>query len=293
MIVIVIVIMVVIIVVVVVSGVAIPFDRVYPGCGSRDLVEVEHPSVENLVQVDFTVITLEDGDLRIQRLDDAADSAQFLRLHFGSLVQKDYVAELDLLDHKVLKIVLLKVVLLQGISAGEFALHSQGIHDRHDAIQHRDVGACPGRHEAWERTDCLGYRGRLAYSAGLDDDVVEAARAAKVVELGDQVHLERAADAAVLKRHKAVVACTHDSAFLDEVGIDVHLADVVHDDRELDAFPVVQYPVEQCSLAASEITGQKEHGNFPVFNCHCHKLQAVFLDSGDANLTNKSVTSIL
>ena len=91
----------------------------------------------------------------------------------------------------------------------------------------------------------------LADAAGLDDDIVEALGVDDVVELFDKVHLQCAADAAVLQCHETVVALAYHATLLDEACVDVHLTDVVDDDGEADAFLVFQNAVQKCGLAAS------------------------------------------
>lgn len=66
---------------------------------------------------------------------------------------------------------------------------------------------------------------------------MESVGAAKVVQLGDEIHLQRATNAAV-HGGRTVVRRVHDSTFTDEVGIDVDFAYVIDYDRELDALPV-------------------------------------------------------
>ena len=72
-----------------------------------------------------------------------------------------------------------------------------------------------------------------------------------VLQLLHEVHLQRTADATVLQRHQRVILLTDDAPLLDEVGIDVHLTDVIDDDGKPDAFLVLQDAVQQCGLAAA------------------------------------------
>ena len=99
--------------------------------------------------------------------------------------------------------------------------------------------------------DGLCDRRGLADATRLNDDIVEALGVDDVVELFDEVHLQRAADTSVLQCHEAVVALAYHAALLDEAGVDVHLADVVDDDGEADAFLVFQNTVQKSGLAAS------------------------------------------
>jgi hypothetical protein len=65
----------------------------------------------------------------------------------------------------------------------------------------------------------ISSRCRFAYSACLDNDVVETLFGNNVVELFYQVHLQRTAYAAVLQSHQTVVLLVHHSTLLDEVGV--------------------------------------------------------------------------
>ena len=111
--------------------------------------------------------------------------------------------------------------------------------------------------ECWDGAYCLRYWQRLAYSAGFYYYVVELVLAYNVVELFHKVHLQRAADAAVLQCHKAVVLLSDYAPFFNQVCIDVHFADVVYDDSELNAFLVGKYVVNQCGFPASEVSGKQ------------------------------------
>ena len=89
-----------------------------------------------------------------------------------------------------------------------------------------------------------------------------------------EIHLQRAADAAVLKGHEAVVGLADDTPFTNQIGIDVDLADIVHDHGKPDSFAIVEYAVEQRCLAASKITREQEHGNFfQIFHSRNYVMQ--------------------
>ena len=100
---------------------------------------------------------------------------------------------------------------------------------------------------------------RLADAARLDGDVVEALHAGDFLQLRHEVHLQRAADAAVLQGHEAVVRLPHDAALLDQVRVDIHFAQVIDDHRELDAATVRQDPVQERRLPAPQVAGDQQH----------------------------------
>ena len=108
----------------------------------------------------------------------------------------------------------------------------------------------------------MGDRCRFADARCLDHDVVKLLHLHQVGELFHKVHLQRAADAAVLQCHERVVLLIDDATLLDEVSVDVHFADVVHDDGESYAFLVAEYAVEQCCFSAAQITREQQHGYF-------------------------------
>jgi hypothetical protein len=52
----------------------------------------------------------------------------------------------------------------------------------------------------------------------------------------------------------------------DEVRVDVHLADIVHDDGKLDAALILQYFVYECCLSAAQITCEQQNGDVLYFH---------------------------
>ena len=124
-------------------------------------------------------------------------------------------------------------------------------------------------------TDGLGNGAGFADTAGLDDDVVEALHLKQVFYLLDKVHLQCAADATVLEGYQGVVLLVDDTAFLDEVGVDVDFADIVDDDGKLDATLIGQNPVQQRGLTAAQIACQQQYGYF--FHRHIVFLSFFFI----------------
>ena len=108
----------------------------------------------------------------------------------------------------------------------------------------------------------MGNWGRLANAAGLNHNIVEALLADDVAQLFDQIHLQRATNATILQSHEAFLLLSDDATFLDEVGIDIHLADVVDDNRELDATLVGEYSVQKSCFSAAQITREQQYGSF-------------------------------
>ena len=202
----------------------------------------------------------------MQGADDFLDASQLFGLHFGRFVQQDDVAEFNLLDDEVFDVFFIQSLACQAVATGKLALQAQGIDYADQAVQAADAVAGIGIAQARDGTECLCDGFGLADAAGFDDDVVETFGAHQFIDLLDEVGLQRATDAAVLQGHEAVVFLSHYAAFLDEVGIDVHLADVVHDDSEADASLVGQDAVHQGSFATAQVSREQQYGNFFLFH---------------------------
>ena len=113
---------------------------------------------------------------------------------------------------------------------------------------------------------------RFADAAGFYHYVVEPVEAAEVAELRNQVHLQSAAYATVLKCYQTVVRASDNAALLYQVGIYVDLADVVDDYGELDSFLVCEDAVQKGGLAAPEVSGHKKDRDLLFFVIDCHNV---------------------
>ena len=259
---------VIVIVIIVVFVVMMTFDFRNPCGRSCHLLEIELAGIDQFVQVHVAIIALDDLHAGIQGLHNLFHALELLGLDLRRLVQKHYVAELYLLDYQAFKIFLAYVFFLQGVAAGELALHAQGVHHGDYAVQ---LGIDELlRSQLGHGADGLGDGARLADAAGFDHDVVELVHTAKLGQLGHEVHLERAADAAVLQSDERIVGTAHDATLLDEVGVDVDFAYIIDYHGELDAALVGEYTVQQRCLAASEVTGHEEDRNLFFFQIYCH-----------------------
>ena len=115
--------------------VVVAFDCVNPCCGSGYPVEIEHVGVENFRQVDVAVVAFDDFCFGLERTDNGPDAAGFLAADFRNLVEKNNVAELNLLDDEVFDIVFCEVLALQFLAACKFALHTQCVDYSDDTVE--------------------------------------------------------------------------------------------------------------------------------------------------------------
>ncbi len=255
----------------------LPLNLAYPSCRCGDTLKVEQMCVEQRRNVYLGIVALDDSRLGLQGLDDLPDASQLFRLHLRDLVEQDDVAELYLLDDQVLDVLLADVLACQAVATRELALQAQGIDHGDDAVEARHAVLDKLSSHLRDGADGLCYGFRLTDAAGLYHDVVETLLLQYVVDLLDQVHLQRTADAAVLQGHEALVLLAHDTAFLYQVGIDVYLAYVVDDDGKLDSSLVCENTVDQRCLSAAQIACDEQDWcfflvhdeNVFLFTCLC------------------------
>jgi len=81
-----------------------------------------------------------------------------------------------------------------------------------------------------------------------------------------QIVAQRAADAAVRHFDQSLIGARKiGTALGDEIGVDIHLAHVVDDDRNLQTLAIIQDMIEQRGFAGAEKSGQNGHGQPLVF----------------------------
>jgi len=167
-----------------------------------------------------------------------ADALQLLRHDLRHFIDKNYIAELKLLDYKVLNVILTYILLCQTVPTGKLIPHAESVHHSYYTVQTRISVGPQSRIHPRHRAYRPGYRLRLAYPAGLYHYIVELLRSDKLEKLLHQVCLERTAYTAVLQRHKTVVLRAHHSSFLNQGGIDIHLSQIIYYHCESDSLPV-------------------------------------------------------
>ncbi len=219
--------LVVVIIVIIVTLVVVGLNAFNPTCRACNIVVIKEIGVKNLLKRHVAEVALYNLRLWLEGTDNRLDSLPFLRRNLGRLVQKHNVAELNLLNEKVLDVLLADVIHHEGVSAVELALHPHSVDHSHDAVK---PCCAVFRVKPSKRRDAAdGARNRLRFAdaARLDYEVVELLHTGDFVNLLNQVALQGAADATVLKCHETLVLLSHNAALLDEVSINVHFAYVV------------------------------------------------------------------
>ena len=232
-----------------------------PGARFGDLAKVELLRVENFLHIDLAVVRFDHLGGRLQSLHDGLHVFQILLVQAIDLVQKNRVAEFNLLDEEVCNIVFLEVFIEELLAAGEFVGEAHHIHDGDNVVQMAGEALAVTAHQlASGSANGLGYRNRFANTASFDKNVVELAHFQKFGNLFEQIRLERAADAAVRQRNNLARVFLGDvSALFNQGLVDVHFANVIDDDGDMVALLVVENVVEESCFAGSQVTGQERY----------------------------------
>ncbi len=190
----------------------------------------------------------------MQSADNLLDVFQFVGLHFTGFVEQNNVAELNLLDNKILNVFFTDVLFCQVIAVGKFIAHTQGVDHSDDAVQDGySAFAVFGIHRR-NGADSLGYRCRFTNAARLNDDIVKPPHSRNVVKLLNQIHLKCAANATVLQCNQTVILLSDDATLLNKARVNVDFTDIIDNDGKLNAFLVGEYSVQQRRFATAEIT---------------------------------------
>ena len=213
-------------------------DSLDPSSRGRNAVEVEQSGIQQPVKVHLRIVAFYYLRLRLKHTYDLPYPAELLRTDFRCLVQEYYIAELYLLYDQILDVFIIYILACQAVSAGEFALHAERIDHCHYAVEPADAVFAVCLAESRYGTYRLGDRFRLAYAAGLDDNIVEPLHLHQLEDLLHEVRFQSAAYASVLQCHETVVLASHDTAFLDELGIDVDFSYVIDNYGKPYSFPV-------------------------------------------------------
>ena len=253
------VVLIIVVIIVVLDGTLDPFD---PARRTGNLVEVEHTGAYNAVQVYVAPVAFDNARGWLQGLDNLPDKLQVGFAYLGLFVQQHYVAELDLLYEQVLYVVLIQTLSGETGTVLELIPHPEGVHDCADAVQDGNASLAEFRTHAWDGAYCLCDRSRFANAAGFYDYVVEALHKGDLAQLVHEVHLQRAADAAVLECDETVVLLADNSSLLNELRVNVDLTYVIDYHCETYSFAIVEDTVEQSSLAASKIARQQQNRYF-------------------------------
>jgi hypothetical protein len=230
------------------------------------LLEIEQAGVQHVGEVHLRKAGLDDPCRRIEGADDFQRSSELARRSVARLVEHDHVGEFDLLDQQVDEAALVVVAkrfpaLPQEVGGGIILTQVHRIDDGHHRVEPRDVGkACAVVVAKIERR---GNRKRLGDAGRFDQQVIEAAVLRQRAHFVQQVFAQGAADAAVGHLDQFLI-CPREigAAVADEVGIDVHLAHVVDEHRDLQPLPVVQDMIHQRRFPRAEESGQNGDGQF-------------------------------
>ena len=219
------------------------------------LLKIETSCIEDIGDFDLCVVGFNDLSACLQAADDLFQKTELLRRDHVHFIEEDGVAELELLDEKILDILFLDGILGQTSAVLEFVVHARTVDDSDDVVEfHRKTCVCALLTDVG---DGLGNRNRLTDAGSLNDDVIILLCLGQLAKLVGKVVSQSAANAAICQRYKVAVLLCDDAALLNEVGVYVDLADIVDDDGGADAFVICKNVIQKSRLAGTEVTGDQ------------------------------------
>ena len=232
-----------------------------PSGGVADLFEVELLSVQDILHFDLAVVRLDHLGFGLQC---THHGLHVFQVGFGqtiNLIHHDRVAELNLLDEEVCDVFFFEILIEQLLSTGEFVGEASNVNNGHDVVQVAGERASVAALELGAgHANSLSDRNGFANAACFNQNVVEFAHFQQFGNLFQKVGLQTAANAAVRQRNDLSGIFLGDvSALFDERLVDVHFANVVHDDGDMVTLLVIKYKVEEGGFSGSEVTGEQRN----------------------------------
>jgi hypothetical protein len=219
-------------------------------------VGVEQTAVEQPVRVDRREGRPDGLGVRLEGSDQLLGLVEFRVGTEVRLVQEHDVRELDLLDHEVRE----RPVGVVGGGAPLGIAAAEGVEEP-PAVDDGDQGVDPVAGGGPRvRREQPRDGGRLGDARGLDDQGVELPVLREPDDRRLEVVLELTADTAVRQLRDAPLDVEL-RALGDQPGVDVHLAHVVDEDRDVAVALARQQVVQQCRLPGPEAPRQDGDGN--------------------------------
>ena len=167
------------------------------------LLKIETSCIEDIGDFDLCVVGFNDLSACLQAADDLFQKTELLRRDHVHFIEEDGVAELELLDEKILDIFFLDGILGQASAVLKFVVHARAVDDSDDVVKfHRKT--CVGALLA-DVGDGLGDRDRLADAGGFNNDIVILLCLCQFAKLVGKIVSQCAANAAVCQRYKIAV----------------------------------------------------------------------------------------
>ena len=152
-------------------------------------IKVKTVGVHQFIQIHVTIVARDNLCLGLQCTDDLLDLLQLFCRHLRSLVEQDGVAEFYLLNNQVFNVFLTNILAGQCLTAAKLIAHTQCIDHGNNAVKTQYRVFRIFRTQGGDGADGLCDRCRLANTARLYHDIVEALHGSNVFQLFHEIHL--------------------------------------------------------------------------------------------------------
>ena len=147
----------------------------------------------------------------------------------------------------------------QLVATSELALQTQRIHDSSHAIQAATSILRIVLAQTGDGANGLRNGLRLTDTTGLNHDIIKALHLHDLKDLLNQIRPKRATNTTILKSHQALIFFADNASLLDQIRINIDLANVIDDYRKLNASLVGENMFDQCCFPTAQITGQEQY----------------------------------
>ncbi len=236
-----------------------------PARARVDCLKVKASRRKHVAHRNVAVVSLNDFHAGMQRVNHRAHFLEIVLADQILLVDDERRAEFNLLHEQRRNVLLAhRFLAQQRVAAAEFVHEPRRVHHANHVVKPAVL----------DKLQFLRNRHRLAHAARLNHNVVVFSRLDQILNVLGKLAFERAANAAVRERHDAR-RVGNLRAVRNQLLVHVHLADVIHDDRNLVALLIVQHLIQKRRLTRTQIPAQQRHRShllrhyhtsiFPVF----------------------------
>ena len=209
-----------------------------PSGGLHRFLKIKTSCIQNIGDSDLGIISLDNDSVCLQTSDNRLELTQLILIDRVHLIHENCVAELKLLDKKILDILFLIRILEKTASVFKLIMHAGTVNHRNNIVEdhrHTVFGAFLA-----DIRDRLSNRNRLTDTGSFNNNVVIFSGRSELAELCCQIISERTTDTTVCKRNKVAVFLCNNAALFNEIRININFTDIIYDNRCANSFIVAE-----------------------------------------------------
>ena len=209
-----------------------------PSGGLHRFLKIKTSCIQDIGDSDLGIVSLDDDSIGLQASDNRLELTQLILIDRVHLIHENCVAELKLLNKKILDILFLIRILEKAATVFELIMHTGTVNHRNNIVEnhrHTVFGALLA-----DVRDCLSDRNRFTDTGSFNNNVVILSGRSELAKLCCQIVSECTADTTVRKRNKVAVFLCNNAALFNEIRIYVYFTDIIYDNSCANSFIVTE-----------------------------------------------------